>query len=283
MNARILPRHSLYGLLAGILLLLSACQEAALASGSRATLPAQPTRLPATPVSSTAPVIPATQSSSGGLAGLSLEYAGVAQNVSVESVAARPAGGDTMWTEVMPQYRRVNLEGYAISNHPVKAQIFVYPVGELASANGSAGKTAADLQLLLKTQQAGEQLPYLPLAFSSRQAIDVQVQYLDFKNGNGVRFLTQFNNGMAPINNSSLIYTFQGLTSDGKYYISVVLPVTHSKLPNSTTFSEQEAKAGQDYLDYLSQTVTLLNAQPAENFTPDLNKLDALVRSIEVQ
>ena len=59
----------------------------------------------------------------------------------------------------------------------------------------------------------------------------VQVQYLDFKSGTGVRFLTQFNNGMAPVNNHDLIYTFQGLTSDGKYYIAAVLPVTHPDLP----------------------------------------------------
>ena len=43
-----------------------------------------------------------------------------------------------------------------------------------------------------------------------------QVQYLDFKNGTGVRYLTQFDQGILPINNYELVYTYQGLTSDGK-------------------------------------------------------------------
>ena len=142
------------------------------------------------------------------------------------------------------------------------------------------GKTAADLQTLLETQQVRDQLPFLPLVPSSRQALDAQVQYLDFKTGKGVRFLTQFNNGLVQINNTELIYTFQGLSSDGKYYISAILPVTHPELPDTSRVDEQLVLNG--FQDYISKTVTLLNQQPAGSFTPDLNKLDELIRSIEV-
>ena len=93
-----------------------------------------------------------------------------------------------------------------------------------------------------------------------------QVKYLDMKSGKGVRYLTQFNQGISPINNSELIYTFQGLTSDGKYYIAAVLPVTHPELPAGTDLNEEQSKKMNDFQAYLSETVTLLDQQPAKAF-----------------
>jgi hypothetical protein len=198
-------------------------------------------------------------------------------------VAAQPAAADAPYWEAAPQYRRLTLQDYPVTSHVYKPQVFIYPVGDLASANENMGRVAADLKALLQTRKAGDQLPFLPLIFSARQAMDAQVQYLDFKSGRGVRFLTQFNNGMAPINNYNLIYTFQGLTSDGKYYVAAVLPITSPELTSDQLFTGQQAKTGKDYQDTISRTVALLDQQPANSFTPDLNKLDALIRSIEVK
>lgn len=88
-----------------------------------------------------------------------------------------------------------------------------------------------DLQILLQNHQAGEYLPFLPL-FNAHQVMHTSLQYLDFKNGTGLRYLTWFSQGIMPINNYELIYTNQGLTSDGKYYVAAVLPVTHPNLPS---------------------------------------------------
>ena len=125
-------------------------------------------------------------------------------------------------------------------------------------------------------------MPFLPL-FNAQQVMHAQVQYLDFKNGNGVRFLTQFDQAPLPINNFELIYTFQGLTRDGKYYIAAVLPVTHPDLPANNQVAAQQASELNDFPAYLAKTVTWLDQQPAGSFTPDLAKLDALIQSIEVK
>ena len=85
----------------------------------------------------------------------------------------------------------MTLQGYPVSDHSMQPQIFIYPAGDLAPANETAGKMAAGLQALLQTRQAGDELPFLPL-INAKQVMHPQVQYLDFKNGNGVRFLTQF-------------------------------------------------------------------------------------------
>ena len=279
MNARRFSYYLPGALFAAIVLLLAACQPAAIVIGQQPTQPPAPPS--ATPVAlpTQTPVQPSELASepSGGFV---VALSGIAQNMTVETVAAVPAGAEVAWTDAGPEFRRVTLQGYPVSDHSKNAQIFIYPVGDLASANEHMGKAAADLQALLQTRQAGDQLPYLPLAFSARQAMDVQVQYLDFKNGKGVRYLTQFNNGMAPINNYQLTYTFQGLTSDGKYYIATVLPVTNPELPANSQASQL---MGTEYQDNLAKTAALLNQASASSFTPDLARLDAMIQSIEVK
>ena len=107
--------------------------------------------------------------------------------------------------------------------------------------------------------------------------------YLDFKNGKGVSLLTQLDQGMVVVNNNKLMYAFQGLTNDGKYYISAILPVNHPDLPGGSQGNQLPAKTAADYQEYHTKMVNLLNQQPAESFTPDLKKLDALIASIEVK
>ena len=41
-----------------------------------------------------------------------------------------------------------------------------------------------------------------------------------------MRFLTEYGQYPAPVNNHELFYHFQGFTSDGEYYIVATLPVT---------------------------------------------------------
>jgi hypothetical protein len=209
---------------------------------------------------------------------ITLDYAALAQDVTVETVPAQPASPDAPYWATGPEYRLLTLQGYPVTNSLHKPQIFVYPVADMASANEGMAMIAADLQTLLQTRQPGENLPYLPL-YNAGQVMHAQVQFLDFKNGTGVRFLTQHDQGILPINNYELVYTFQGLTADGRYYIAAVLPVTHPDLPSSDAVNPDLVD---DFQGYLARTAAMLDGQPADSFMPDLNVLDALVRSLEV-
>lgn len=206
---------------------------------------------------------------------------GVAQYISAQEIAAVPPSSNAVWWEPMPRYMLITLQGYPVANHLMQPQIFVYPVRDL-EVNETAAKTAADLQKLLQDQQAGKALPFLPL-YNSTQMMHAQVSYLDFKNGKGVRYLTQFAQGIVPINNHELIYTYQGLTSDGNSYVAAVLPVNLASLPTDGKWNGQEPPTGNDYRKYVDGVVSTLNLQPASTFTPDLNKLDKLIQSIEIK
>jgi len=125
-------------------------------------------------------------------------------------------------------------------------------------------------------------MPFLPL-FNAMQVMHAQVQYMDFKNGSGVRFLTEFDQAPLPINNHELIYTFQGLTSDGKYYVAAILPVTNPGLPANEQVNDEMAAKMSDFPAYMKETVAWLEQQPAASFTPDLAALDKLIQSMEVK
>lgn len=287
MNTHALTRYALSKLLiacAVFALLISACQPANVATSlptvqpTAAVPPSQPpTAIPV--VVTTQTPVQATQPPSSGSGDITLDLSGAAQSHSLETVAAVPANAGAFWTDVLPEYRRVTLQGYPVTSHLLKPQIFVYPVADLAGFNEGAGRIVTDLQALLQAQQPVDSMPFLPL-FNANQALHARVQYLDFQNGKGVRFLTQYDQGPMPINNNELIYTFQGLTSDGKYYVAAVLPVTHPELPATQQVDEQLLK---DFPAYLAKTSAWLAQQPSGSFTPDLSKLDALIQSIEVK
>ena len=110
------------------------------------------------------------------------------------------------------------------------------------------------------------------------------MKYLGFKNGNGVRFLTQIGQAPLPINNHELIYTYQGITSDGKYFAASVLSVNLTSLPADEKVNEQEQqKFVNDFLEYLDKVVSKLNQQPVSAFIPDLSRLDTMMQWIEIK
>jgi hypothetical protein len=261
-----------------------------------------PTNVATQPIESATEILPSTDESSATLVPtkivsptqhsreisdeISLDYSLLAQRVIIETVAAQVVNaGDPYWVGA-PQYQLLTLQGYTVSKHKIVPQIYVYPAGELASANKSMGQVADDLRSLLQTRQAGGQLPMLPLLASEKQIINAQVQYLDFQNGTGVRYLTQVGNGIVPINNFGLFYTYQGLTSDNQYYIAVQLPITQPELPAGPEMTEQMATDINNdpgyYMKYLSSIEIMLNQQPANGFVPDLSKLDSMIQSLRV-
>jgi hypothetical protein len=214
---------------------------------------------------------------------VTLDAGGAAQTISSQVVAALQSGEGGPWWGPMPQHTLLTLEGYPITNHLMKAQIFVYPAEELPAANEQAGKIAADLQALLQGGQAGQALPFLPL-YNAAQVMHAQVKDLDFKNGRGVRFLTQYDQAFLPINNHELIYTYQGLTGDGRYYVAAVLPVNLAGLPaNENDLEDLPAEFASDFPQYLSATAGMLDQQPPAAFTPGLSELDAMMESLEIQ
>lgn len=175
-----------------------------------------------------------------------------------------------------PKHLRVVFDSDKLTDFTsyLERQVLVYPVSQYSALFHGREKTSfnrlmADLKKIIKTKSTKgiKELPILPSAEAS-ETFHNQVKYLNFKQGSGVAFLSCYQQEDAPINNGDFFYTFQGLTTDGKYYVSAFYPVQALKLKKNLP-----SKQGADYLGKL----------PPTEFVPSLNAIDALLTSISIQ
>lgn len=189
-------------------------------------------------------------------------------------------GGDVPPWELMPQYTRLTLQGYPLSDTNQMPQIFVIPLAEYMDANPDVNAPLEDLQQMIlakRTNALPDQLPCFPLTYANQMIVS-NVAYLDFQNGSGVRYLTQVGQGEYPINNQGLVYTFQGLSDDGMWLVSAVLPVSNAILPDPELVLA-DPKFTDDHLSYIVETRVQLEEQPDGSYLPDLALLDALFQT----
>jgi hypothetical protein len=189
--------------------------------------------------------------------------------------------------EVNPKYTELSLTGYVLSDRFFTPKIYIYPVQRFTELVPDViPARVAALQALIGGAPSGDKgLPILPI-FNAGQEFFTQYTVIPFGSGNGIRFLTQYSQYVDPINNHELFYTFQGLTGDGKYWISAILPVSNPILPadgNTPPNGQSQEDFSNNFTKYIAELTNQLNAQAPENFSPGLAMLDALVTSIQIQ
>ncbi len=194
--------------------------------------------------------------------------------------------------DVAPEYIKFELDGYPLYDTFHRPQMLVYPAQEYAAVNEAASRSIARLQAILSGAAAptAENLPTIPF-FNAGQIFAAQIKTVQFQNGSGVRFLTEYAQSYTTVNNRDLFYQFQGLTSDGKYYIIAILPASHPLLAFNEN-PETVVPAGgipfpgfddQNALNaYYPAVVNLLDTAAPESFNPALGTLDALIQSIAI-
>ncbi len=129
-----------------------------------------------------------------------------------------------------------------------------------------------------------KEFPY-GVFFDATQAFRAHATRIPFKSGKGFGVLTQFNIEPTLINNENMSYVLQGVTADGKYYILaefyVTSPLAAPKI-DATTHDGYSITNEKGYAAYVAKTAKKLDASPARDFTPNLEKIDELFQSITV-
>lgn len=205
----------------------------------------------------------------------------LAQGVLPELISA--AEGDpaqSMPGEIHPEYTQFTLQGYLLADTFHDPRIYVYPLPAYRSMDGVVDDVANRLSGIIEKQpEQIESLPFLPL-WNAAQQFHAQLKFIEFKNGRGVRFITQFAQSYVVINNTDLFYSFQGISEDGEWYVAMVLPVSHPSLPSSPDASGVEPLNAETYYQQMSDQLSLLGG---ETFSPSLILLDELVSSLRVK
>lgn len=193
-----------------------------------------------------------------------------------------------------PGHLQVSLgDYYVLQGKFHQPQIYVYPATEYAVLVPGAFESMHRLRNIMSAVVpiTPEQLPTVPF-FNAAQVFASNIQAVSFQNGSGVRFLTEYAQYFAPVNNHELVYHFQGFTDDGEYYIIAILPITAPALAETSDAGAVVPVGGialpdindpnADWQGYYASVTDLLNATSPEAFTPSISQLDALIQSMWV-
>ena len=196
-----------------------------------------------------------------------------------------PAELEMEWFSV-PAHDDFTFYDYPLNETFHKAHISIYAVAEFLEVNQDAEESVAGLEAFLALKpEYPESVPLVLPIFNAAQMITVQVDYLEFEGGSGVRFVSQYGQAAWPINNQDSFYAFQGLTDDGSYIISAILPVTHPNLPaDGETFIGDEYEAFINTFDaYIIEIESQLDLEDPESFFPELTALDEMLETMQVE
>lgn len=125
-------------------------------------------------------------------------------------------------------------------------------------------------------------MPYLPIE-EAAQALAARIQYVDTPELAGVAYVAGFRQDTFPFARNDLWYTFQGLSTDGAWYVAASWVLRAERFPAriSNAESRRVGRNARTWARYIEQTATTLNATQPADFRPSLDTLDALVRSID--
>jgi heat shock protein HslJ len=124
----------------------------------------------------------------------------------------------------------------------------------------------------------GTELPYLPLA-NAGQVLRARAQYVDLGSVQGVSYLTVFRQDVSPFTAGDFVYTFQGLSTDGLYYVSAIFRVATDLFPAEIATDFDYDAFSADYINYLTQSATQLGQASPTSFSPSLVDVDAMLQS----
>jgi hypothetical protein len=189
---------------------------------------------------------------------------------------------------VYPAHTELTIQNYPLTNTQFPPQVIIYPVKRFSELLPDVvPRRISDLEMFISsgTWSSGD-LPFLPplpmvQTFFSHETV------LSFNGGQGVRFITDYDESSLPISNRTIFYTFQGLTDDGMYWVAVTLPISSPILPEDADFHTLPEGYTieswlQNYSSYVSNLNDALEAQAPASFFPTINSLDNLVRSITI-
>lgn len=240
--------------------------------------------------------------------GIGFSYPSIlGENVKAETVTQHHLErADEKPDSATPRHVSFHLEGSYAEGHRSSffdsPAIHVYPLSDykrvLAASKQYVEELDRDVQSLKRilTDRPSHiegTIPVLPW-IDAVQTIRAHVRYVQFRNGRGITFLTQYNIEPAIVNNDGLAYLFQGLTDDGRYYISATFPVSAPDLPknfDTETFAgytvpenfyenyDSNKKAYEQYLDKIERK---LNDLPSDQYTPNLQLFEELMSSLTI-
>ena len=221
--------------------------------------------------------------------GISFSFSpAIAESARCETIPEYNPGPPRMEFDIWPTHYRCNVDLSAEWAQLGSLAIYVFPVEEYLAISEFAGININRLEeILINRPCMIDDEPFFPV-WPVVPVISVWVAYFDFQSGTGVRYLTYITGEIFPFDNKDLTYTYQGITGDGRYYISAIAPITSPILPDDAhelyTEDDFDYDAFYNYWEnYLSNITQSLGEQPLDSYNPSIALLDEIISSIVIK
>lgn len=188
---------------------------------------------------------------------------------------------------IYPSHTMVTIQDYPLSRTQFPLSIRVYPLNRYSELLPDyIPPRILELKSIISNGTWDMNvIPFLP-PNPQVQTFHIHESLLSFNGGKGIRFITDYSDAPFPTSNKSLIYTYQGLTDDGKYWLAITMPIGSPILPDERdTYPEGYTFESllQDYDAYVADVVNALELQAPDSFFPPIDSLDNLVKSIIIR
>jgi len=181
----------------------------------------------------------------------------------------------------MPEHVSFTFDEYVLPEGYHQAQIRVFSVEEFKEVNPEAGSRLDRMRELLASDPVNPDEFFVVHFWNAMRYFIAQGKTVNFQNGRGVRYISQYGQAAMPIGYPDMFYTFQGLTDDNTHYISVIVPVSHPALPDTEGITMDQSFYD-NWESYLQETQGQLDGEAADSFVPSLLELDEMVASLRV-
>ena len=150
-------------------------------------------------------------------------------------------------------------------------QVLVYPLAEyrahfIGGARAGFDRRLGALRAVIRdtTAQIAGEIPAFPQV-DADQRFRARVRWIDFDDGRGIAFVTQYSKDASPPGPDDLAWVFQGLTADDAWLVVIFHPIMATGVPTS---------------EDPRRVATALDALPAAAFQPGLDLLARVAASV---
>jgi hypothetical protein len=132
------------------------------------------------------------------------------------------------------------------------------------------------------TGDNNKQLPFLPI-IPAGQVIRSQAKYLKTDQFSGYVFVAAYRQDVSPFTSRDFSYFFVGVTPDQKTIVSAELRLDTKLFPKELPSNFDYAAFEKNYVKYMQESTDKMNKAKVTDFTPSLNTVETLVKSINVE
>ena len=132
--------------------------------------------------------------------------------------------------------------------------------------------------MVVEENLSANTLPFMPV-LPAAQVIRARARYHETEAVTGISYVTVYRQDASPFTGDEFIYTFQGISADGAYYVSAIFRPTTDIFPLEVAADFDWEAFYDNVAVYFTESIAALNEAEPDDFAPSLTTLDALVET----